>query len=169
MQGATRHAWDGSELLVPETHEDRVDAIFERLEEEIGPFPIVLETDAESTEFNLDECLSEPCRNDGACTDGNNSFTCECAPGWMGPTCELVDRCIADNPCANGARKTNLHPSQPRERARWHWWGRQSMHADRSPTSVIFQYPAPRATDWGQPKWGSQKRNCVGFSVPSFY
>ena len=120
-------------------------------------------------EFNLDECLSEPCRNDGACTDGNNSFTCECAPGWMGPTCELVDRCIADNPCANGARKTNLHPSQPRERARWHWWGRQSMHADRSPTSVIFQYPAPRATDWGQPKWGSQKRNCVGFSVPSFY
>lgn len=49
------HAWDGSELVVPETHEDKVDAIFERLEEELGPFPIVLEDDAESTEFNLDE------------------------------------------------------------------------------------------------------------------
>lgn len=49
------HGWDGTELVVPETHEARVDAIFERLEQELGPFPIVLEDDAESTEFNLDE------------------------------------------------------------------------------------------------------------------
>jgi hypothetical protein len=54
-QALVPHAWDDSELIVPEVHEDSVDAIFERLEEEIGPFPIVLETDAESTEFNLDE------------------------------------------------------------------------------------------------------------------
>jgi hypothetical protein len=49
------HGWDGTELVVPETHEERVDVIFERLEQELGPFPIVLEEDAESTEFNLDE------------------------------------------------------------------------------------------------------------------
>ena len=49
------HGWDGTELVVPETHEDRVDVIFERLEQELGPFPIVLESDAEATEFNLDE------------------------------------------------------------------------------------------------------------------
>ncbi len=49
------HGWDGAELVVPETHEERVDVIFERLEQELGPFPIVLEDDAESTEFNLDE------------------------------------------------------------------------------------------------------------------
>lgn len=49
------HGWDGSELVVPETHEERVDNIFDRLEQELGPFPIILEDDAESTEFNLDE------------------------------------------------------------------------------------------------------------------
>jgi hypothetical protein len=49
------HGWDGTELVVPETHEERVDVIFERLEQELGPFAIVLEDDAESTEFNLDE------------------------------------------------------------------------------------------------------------------
>jgi hypothetical protein len=49
------HGWDGTELVVPESHEAKVDAIFERLEQELGPFPIVLEEDAASTEFNLDE------------------------------------------------------------------------------------------------------------------
>ncbi len=49
------HGWDGTELVVPETHEARVDIIFERLEEELGPFPIVLGEDEPSTEFNLDE------------------------------------------------------------------------------------------------------------------
>ena len=49
------HAWDGTELVVPEDYEDRVDAIFERLEQELGPFPIVLGEDEPSTEFGLDE------------------------------------------------------------------------------------------------------------------
>ena len=49
------HTWEGDELVVPELVEGQVDALFERLEAEIGPFPIVLEADAESTEFGLDE------------------------------------------------------------------------------------------------------------------
>ena len=49
------HAWDGEELLVPEAAESAADAMFEQLEKEIGPFPIVLEDDAEATEFGLDE------------------------------------------------------------------------------------------------------------------
>ena len=49
------HYWDEDELVVPEIVEDRVDALFERLEEEIGPFAILLAEDAESTEFGLDE------------------------------------------------------------------------------------------------------------------
>lgn len=49
------HAWDGEELVVPEVVEGQVDALFERLEEELGPFPIVLRPDEESTEFGLDE------------------------------------------------------------------------------------------------------------------
>lgn len=49
------HAWDGEELMVPESAEDATDAMFEKLEAEMGPFPIGLEADAESTEFGLDE------------------------------------------------------------------------------------------------------------------
>ena len=49
------HVWDGEELVVPEEIEESVDALFDRLEAEIGPFPIpLLEGDA-STEFGLDE------------------------------------------------------------------------------------------------------------------
>ncbi len=54
-QALVPHGWDGTELVVPETHEATVDEIFERLERELGPFPVLLEADAESTEFNLDE------------------------------------------------------------------------------------------------------------------
>ncbi|MFN3255640.1 MAG: hypothetical protein ACE37B_08085 [Ilumatobacter sp.] len=49
------HAWDGDELIVPEIVEEATDAMFELLESQIGPFPITLDVDAESTEFGLDE------------------------------------------------------------------------------------------------------------------
>jgi hypothetical protein len=39
------HYWDGDELVVPEAVEDDVDALFERLEQLFGPFPIVLQDD----------------------------------------------------------------------------------------------------------------------------
>ncbi|MGI9646273.1 MAG: hypothetical protein ACR2O6_13285 [Ilumatobacteraceae bacterium] len=49
------HAWDGEELLVPESVEGAVDELFDVLERELGPFPILLEEGAPSTEFGLDE------------------------------------------------------------------------------------------------------------------
>ncbi len=49
------HAWDGDELVVPELVEGAVDALFERLESQFGPFPVTLEQDEASTEFGLDE------------------------------------------------------------------------------------------------------------------
>ena len=49
------HAWDGDELVVPEVVEAAVDALFDELEKILGPFPIALDDDAESTEFGLDE------------------------------------------------------------------------------------------------------------------
>lgn len=49
------HMWDGEELIVPETIEDAVDALFDQLEAEIGPFPVPLLDGDESTEFGLDE------------------------------------------------------------------------------------------------------------------
>ncbi len=50
---------------------------------------------------NVDECLSDPCLN-GACIDGQNSFSCACQPGWTGRLCDVdIDECES-NPCLNG-------------------------------------------------------------------
>ncbi|XP_063956327.1 fibropellin-1-like isoform X1 [Lytechinus pictus] len=49
-----------------------------------------------------DECFSNPCFNDGVCTDGNNSYTCTCPPGFEGVECEInIDECTSA-PCLNG-------------------------------------------------------------------
>lgn len=34
------------------------------------------------------DCLPNPCLNDGICTDGDGSFSCQCVQGFMGDTCE---------------------------------------------------------------------------------
>ena len=49
------HYWDDDELVVPEVVEEAVDAMFERLEAELGPFPVGLADDEESVEYGLDE------------------------------------------------------------------------------------------------------------------
>jgi hypothetical protein len=51
------HTWDGDELVVPEQIEDDVDALFDELEREIGPFPVPLLDDTEEgvTEFELED------------------------------------------------------------------------------------------------------------------
>jgi hypothetical protein len=49
------HAWDGDEIVIPEQFEAEIDALFERFDEEFGPFPIVLADDEPSTDFVLDE------------------------------------------------------------------------------------------------------------------
>lgn len=52
---AVPHVWDGEELVVPEEIEEMVDALFDELEAEIGPFPVPLLEGDPSTEFGLDE------------------------------------------------------------------------------------------------------------------
>jgi hypothetical protein len=50
----------------------------------------------------VDDCAAMPCKNGGICTDGEDTFTCACQPGYSGATCEEdVDDC-APNPCQNG-------------------------------------------------------------------
>jgi hypothetical protein len=36
-----------------------------------------------------ENCSPNPCENGGTCTDGVNSFSCECVPGWEGDTCTI--------------------------------------------------------------------------------
>ena len=33
-------------------------------------------------------CESAPCLNGGSCTNTDTGFTCTCAEGWRGNTCE---------------------------------------------------------------------------------
>ena len=54
------HTWEGDELVVPEEIESDVDALFDELEREIGPFPVPLLDDEGAdgegvTEFDLAE------------------------------------------------------------------------------------------------------------------
>ena len=51
----------------------------------------------------LDHCRSQPCSNGGVCTNNATSFSCSCAPGWRGLTCqEDIPECDT-RPCLNGA------------------------------------------------------------------
>jgi hypothetical protein len=49
------HLWDGDELVVPEESETEVDALFERLEDLLGPFAVPLDPDDAGVEYGLDE------------------------------------------------------------------------------------------------------------------
>lgn len=49
------HAWDGDELVVPESAEDAADAVFDRLEAEVGPFAVMLDESDTGTEFQLED------------------------------------------------------------------------------------------------------------------
>ncbi len=37
---------------------------------------------------DIDECLSNPCRNGSTCIQGINAFTCQCPTGFTGQTCD---------------------------------------------------------------------------------
>ena len=59
--------------------------------------------DASEDEDNTDGCASNPCLNGGTCAASDaKAFTCECATGFSGETCEVEtpDAC-AVNPCKN--------------------------------------------------------------------
>ena len=45
--------------------------------------------DAEPTCESVDDCAAAPCQNGGTCTDGEGSFTCACADGYEGETCDV--------------------------------------------------------------------------------
>ncbi|KAI8509436.1 hypothetical protein Bbelb_132840 [Branchiostoma belcheri] len=48
---------------------------------------------------DIDECASSPCLNGGTCSDGDNSYTCQCVTGYDGDNCEHdIDLCDP-NPC----------------------------------------------------------------------
>ena len=49
-----------------------------------------------------DECEPDPCKNNGTCVDGINSYTCQCHVGYTGNTCDTYDICLT-GPCSGVA------------------------------------------------------------------
>uniref|UniRef100_A0A8C6T266 Slit homolog 2 (Drosophila) n=1 Tax=Neogobius melanostomus TaxID=47308 RepID=A0A8C6T266_9GOBI len=50
-----------------------------------------------------DPCLSNPCKNDGSCTnDPVNYYRCNCPFGFKGQNCEEPIHACINNPCQNG-------------------------------------------------------------------
>ena len=41
--------------------------------------------------IDVDECASNPCLNNGTCTDRVNGFICTCAPGFNEKRCEISE------------------------------------------------------------------------------
>lgn len=59
-------------------------------------------------ETEVNECESDPCFNNGTCTDQLNSFNCNCPLGFSGVQCEMnINECDPD-PCHNGATCIDL-------------------------------------------------------------
>ncbi|XP_043093030.1 protein jagged-2b isoform X1 [Puntigrus tetrazona] len=57
---------------------------------------------------NVNDCVSNPCRNGGTCIDGISSFQCFCPDGWEGDLCDLnVNEC-SRSPCKNDGHCVDL-------------------------------------------------------------
>ena len=39
------------------------------------------------------QCDEATCNNGGTCLDEGDNFTCKCAPGWEGATCNIGEFC----------------------------------------------------------------------------
>jgi len=38
---------------------------------------------------DIDECAGNPCQNGATCNNLQNQYTCTCAGGWQGTTCDV--------------------------------------------------------------------------------
>merc|ERR1711935_366815 len=56
----------------------------------------------------INECHTNPCQNQGTCTDVPSGYTCSCVPGTSGTNCEVnFDEC-SENPCGVHGTCTDL-------------------------------------------------------------
>lgn len=51
---------------------------------------------------NIDDCVSYPCLNGGACLDGVDGYVCVCQDGFSGTNCQRTAQPCDTSPCQNG-------------------------------------------------------------------
>ncbi|XP_015589651.1 cubilin [Cephus cinctus] len=90
--------------------------------------------------LTADECISNPCQNQGTCEDLYDGFRCHCPPNWEGPVCANdVNECAnfagTDLGCQNGATCENL-PGRYRCVCTIGWWG---QHCTRKTNDCNMQ------------------------------
>uniref|UniRef100_A0A3Q0RGZ8 EGF-like domain-containing protein n=1 Tax=Amphilophus citrinellus TaxID=61819 RepID=A0A3Q0RGZ8_AMPCI len=58
---------------------------------------------------DVNECISNPCKNRGTCTNTLGGFVCSCRAGYTGLTCETdINDCLPSiSPCKNGGTCTD--------------------------------------------------------------
>lgn len=62
-----------------------------------------------SCEYEINECLSNPCHNGGTCEDLLGAFKCKCPEEFVGKQCEAIRLITCDNlPCKEGATCENV-------------------------------------------------------------
>ena len=49
----------------------------------------VLGFTGQTCETDIDECLSNPCANNGSCENVRNGFICDCLDGFSGSRCQV--------------------------------------------------------------------------------
>lgn len=50
----------------------------------------------------MDECLDDPCQNQGTCEDLVNGYRCTCTASFSGTNCEIPLNDCSAQPCKNG-------------------------------------------------------------------
>merc|ERR1712008_309076 len=56
----------------------------------------------------INECHTNPCQNQGTCSDVPRGYTCSCVPGFTGKNCEVNFDDCSENPCGVHGSCTDL-------------------------------------------------------------
>ncbi|KAH8855345.1 Protein jagged-1b [Schistosoma japonicum] len=93
-----------SNKIIPITTTTTTTLINKQLNQTVKQFKCLCEQGkfGENCEYDLDECLLEPCQNGGQCVDLTTGYKCICPPRFTGSQCQFTLKACQNNSCSNG-------------------------------------------------------------------